>query len=380
MSKFDFDSYPNKYGLDYAKYDVKPNEIPLSIADMDFFVSPKIKEALLKRVELGSYGYVYPKEELFDAYNDYYLKMYNFDIKEARKAFSLGVLPSLSSLIKSFSNKGDYISTLTPAYNCFFNEIRDNDRNILKIPLVYKDDKYCLDLDLVEEAFKKSKIFILCSPHNPTGYIFSKDELITIARLAKQYGVLVISDEIHSPLIKDKSLFTPFLSSCKEAKEVGIVLFSPTKGWNIAGIQTSLVYSFNKAYMDKVDFGLNRDDAGECNFFSSSAAIAALNSLDWLEEANEYISNNRLFLSSYIHSYISLLKLVDSSSTYLAWVDISSLKIDADKFIEVCKDHGLIISSGSLYGDSSFIRLNLAVPKSVLTKGLDRLKEAVESL
>lgn len=380
MSKFDFDSYPNKYGLDYAKYDVKPNEIPLSIADMDFYVAPKIKEALLKRVELGSYGYVYPKEELFDAYNDYYLKMYNFDIKEARKAFSLGVLPSLSSLIKSFSNKGDYISTLTPAYNCFFNEIRNNDRNILKIPLIYKDNKYCLDLNLLEEGFKKSKIFILCSPHNPTGYIFSKDELITTARLAKKYGVLVISDEIHSPLIKGKSLYTPFLSSCKEAKEVGIVLFSPTKGWNIAGIQTSLVYSFNEAYMDKVDFGLNRDDVGECNFFSSSAAIAALNSLDWLEEANEYISNNRLFLSSYIHSYISLLNLVDSSSTYLAWIDISSLKIDADKFIEVCKDRGLIISSGSLYGDSSFIRLNLAVPKSVLAKGLDRLKEAVESL
>ena len=380
MSKFDFNSYPNKYGLDYAKYDVKLNEIPLSIADMDFFVAPKIKEALLKRVELGSYGYVYPKEELFDAYNDYYLKMYNFDIKEARKAFSLGVLPSLSSLIKSFSNKGDYISTLTPAYNCFFNEIRNNDRNILKIPLIYKDNKYCLDLNLLEEGFKKSKIFILCSPHNPTGYIFSKDELITTARLAKKYGVLVISDEIHSPLIKDKSLYTPFLSSCKEAKEVGIVLFSPTKGWNIAGIQTSLVYSFNEAYMDIVDFGLNRDDVGESNFFSSSAAIAALNSLDWLEEANEYISNNRLFLSSYIHSYISLLNLVDSSSTYLAWIDISSLKIDADKFIEVCKDRGLIISSGSLYGDSSFIRLNLAVPKSVLAKGLDRLKEAVESL
>lgn len=380
MSKFDFDSYPNKYGLDYAKYDVKPNEIPLSIADMDFYVAPKIKEALLKRVELGSYGYVYPKEELFDAYNDYYLKMYNFDIKEARKAFSLGVLPSLSSLIKSFSKQGDYISTLIPAYNCFFNEIRNNDRNILKIPLIYKDNKYCLDLNLLEEGFKKSKIFILCSPHNPTGYIFSKDELITTARLAKKYGVLVISDEIHSPLIKDKTLFTPFLFSCKEAKEVGIVLFSPTKGWNIAGIQTSLVYSFNESYMNKVDFGLNRDDVGECNFFSSSAAIAALNSLDWLEEANEYISNNRLFLYSYIHSYISLLKLVDSSSTYLAWIDISSLKIDADKFIEVCKDHGLIISSGSLYGDSSFIRLNLAVPKSVLAKGLDRLKEAVESL
>lgn len=380
MSKFDFNSYPNKYGLDYAKYDVKLNEIPLSIADMDFFVAPKIKEALLKRVELGSYGYVYPKEELFDAYNDYYLKMYNFDLKETRKAFSLGVLPSLSSLIKSFSNKGDYISTLTPAYNCFFNEIRNNDRNILKIPLIYKDNKYCLDLNLLEEGFKKSKIFILCSPHNPTGYIFSKDELITTARLAKKYGVLVISDEIHSPLIKDKSLYTPFLSSCKEAKEVGIVLFSPTKGWNIAGIQTSLVYSFNEAYMDIVDFGLNRDDVGESNFFSSSAAIAALNSLDWLEEANEYISNNRLFLSSYIHSYISLLNLVDSSSTYLAWIDISSLKIDADKFIEVCKDRGLIISSGSLYGDSSFIRLNLAVPKSVLAKGLDRLKEAVESL
>lgn len=380
MSKFDFDSYPNKYGLDYAKYDVKPNEIPLSIADMDFYVAPKIKEALLKRLELGSYGYVYPREDLFNAYNEYYLKMYNFDIKEARKAFSLGVLPSLSSLIKSFSNKGDFISTFTPAYNCFFNEIRNNDRNIFKIPLIYKDNKYSLDLDLVEEAFKKSKIFILCSPHNPTGYIFSKDELITIVRLAKKYGVLVISDEIHSPLIKDKSLFTPFLSSCKEAKEVGIVLFSPTKGWNIAGIQTSLVYSFNEAYMDKVDFGLNRDDVGESNFFSSSAAIAALNSLDWLEEVNEYISNNRLFLFSYIHSYISLLKLVDSSSTYLAWINISSLKTDADDFIKVCKEHGLIISSGSIYGDSSFVRINLAVPKSVLTNGLDRLKEAVESL
>lgn len=381
MNNFDFDTYPNKMGLDYSKYDIKPNELPLSIADMDFFVAPKIKEALLERVNLVSYGYVYPKQELFETYENYYQTMYGFDIKEARKSFSLGVLPSLSCLIKTFSKEGDFISTLTPAYNCFFNEIRNNSRKIDKVPLIYKDNKYCLDLNSLEESFSKSKIFICCSPHNPTGYIFSKEELVYIAKLAKKYGVLVISDEIHSPIVKDKSLYTPFLSSCDEAKEVGITLFSPTKGWNIAGIQTSLVYSFNKALMDKVDFALNRDDVGESNFFSSAAAIAAFNSLDWLFEMNKYVFSNRDYLSRYIQSYIPLLKLIDSSSTYLAWINISSTNLDSDTFTGLLRERtGLIVSSGSIYGDSSFVRMNLALPKSKLIEALDKLKEFTNSL
>lgn len=381
MNKFDFDTYPNKMGLDYSKYDIKPNELPLSIADMDFFVAPKIKEALLERVNLGSYGYVYPKQELFETYENYYQAMYGFDIKGARKAFSLGVLPSLSCLIKTFSKEDDFISTLTPAYNCFFNEIRNNSRKIDKVPLIYKDNKYRLDLSALEESFSKSKIFILCSPHNPTGYIFSKEELVYIAKLAKKYGVLVISDEIHSPIVRDKSLYTAFLSSCDEAKEVGITLFSPTKGWNIAGIQSSLVYSFNNALMDRVDFALNRDDVGESNFFSSAAAIAALNSLDWLFEMNKYVFSNRDYLSSYIHSYISLLKPIDSSSTYLAWIDISSTNLDSDTFTRLLRERtGLIVSSGGIYGDSSFVRMNLALPKSKLIEALDKLKEFTNSL
>lgn len=381
MNKFDFDTYPTKMGLDYSKYDIKPNELPLSIADMDFFVAPRIKQALLDRLNLGSYGYVYPKKELFEAYENYYQAMYGFDIKEARKAFSLGVLPSLSCLIKTFSKEDDFISTLTPAYNCFFNEIRNNSRKIDKVPLAYRNNKYFLDLNALEESFKKSKVFILCSPHNPTGYIFTKDELSIIASLAKKYDVLVISDEIHSPIVKDKKLYTPFLSSCNEAKEVGVTLFSPTKGWNIAGIQTSLVYSFNSSVMDKIDFSLNRDDVGEANFFSSSAAIAALNSLDWLFEMNEYVFNNRNYLSRYIQSYISLLKPVESSSTYLAWIDISSTRIDSDAFVKSLRDStGLIVSSGKIYGDSSFIRMNLALPKSKLIEALGKLEGFVDSL
>lgn len=381
MNKFDFDTYPTKMGLDYSKYDIKPNELPLSIADMDFFVAPRIKQALLDRLNLGSYGYVYPKKELFEAYENYYQTMYGFDIKEARKSFSLGVLPSLSCLIKTFSKEDDFISTLTPAYNCFFNEIRNNSRKIDKVPLAYRNNKYFLDLNALEESFKKSKIFILCSPHNPTGHIFTKDELSIIASLAKKYDVLVISDEIHSPIVKDKTLYTPFLSSCNEAKEVGVTLFSPTKGWNIAGIQTSLVYSFNSSVMDKIDFSLNRDDVGEANFFSSSAAIAALNSLDWLFEMNEYVFNNRNYLSRYIQSYISLLKPVESSSTYLAWIDISSTRIDSDAFVKSLRDStGLIVSSGKIYGDSSFIRMNLALPKSKLIEALGKLEGFVDSL
>lgn len=379
MSKFDFDTYPDKFNKNYSKYDVKEGELPLSIADMDFLVCPKIYEALKNRLDLRTYGYVYPDSSFYKAYVDYYKHKYSFDISSCSLSFSLGVLPSLSSIIKTLTDVNDGICTLTPAYNCFFNEIRNNGRKVINVPLIRKENSFEIDFNLLEEAFKKSKLFILCNPHNPTGKIFSLEELIKIASLAKKYNVYVISDEIHSPIVREKVIFTPFLSVSNEAKEVGITLFSPTKGWNIASIQTSVVFSFNKEIMEKIAIGLNRDDVNEPNFFSIPATISALNSLDWLDKANEIIFSNKDFACSYIKKYIPRLLAYNSNSTYLLWADISKINMDSDTFVSFLrKESGLIVSSGSIYGDSNFIRINLALPRFKLIDALDRLKKTCD--
>mgnify|MGYP002521057744 FL=1 len=380
MNKFDFVTYPDKFNKGYLKFDsLKEDELPLSIADMDFLICPKIYEALKERLDLKTYGYVSIDSSFYQAYIDYYKTKYDFDISSSSMSFSLGVLPSLSSIIKTLSLPNDFIATLTPAYNCFFNEIRNNGRKVIEVPLFLKENNFEIDFNLLESSFKKAKIFILCNPHNPSGKVFSKEELIKIASLAKKYQVFVISDEIHSPIVRKGIPFYPFLSVSNDAKEVGITLFSVTKGWNLASIQTSLVFSFNKESMEKIEIGLNRDDVNEPNLLSIPASKAALSSLSWLEEANEVIFSNKDFACFYIKKNIPRLIAHNGDSTYLLWIDISKLNMDSNEFsLLLRKESGLIVSSGLVYGDSNFIRINVALPRKKLIDALDRLKKCCD--
>ena len=382
--KYDFDEMVDRRNTGSIKWGGSPDELPMWVADMDFKTAPEIIAALKKRVSHGVFGYSSPNEEWYEAYASYYQDVHQWKIDKGSLLFCLGVVPTISSSVRKLTEVGEYVVVMPPVYNIFYNSIINNGRIPLEVPLSFDGEHYDIDWAALEQAFamEKTKLLIFCNPHNPVGRIWEKEELIRLACLAKRYGVIVLSDEIHGEITPLDKPYIPFLNSCFEAKEVGFAAISPTKCFNLAGIQTSAIVIDNEEIRKKVDRQINTDEVAEPNVFAIPAAIASYTKgRAWLEQMRGYVFENRAIAEDYIAKHIPTLKAIHGEATYLLWVNCRQLTFDDRALVAfIHSSVKLRLNDGSEYGKTGegFFRMNLACPKDRLMEGLKRLKRAID--
>ena len=376
--KYDFDTLTNRVGTyccKWEEYDI-PNALPVTIADMDFEIAPKIKEAVINPNRPFACGYSYIPDTYYEAIASWWNRRHNAGISKDMVVYANGVICAISSIVRKLTTPGENILLQFPLYNTFFNSVLNNGRNLVSSDLTYKDGKYSIDWEDLEKKLsdKQTSLMIVCNPHNPIGKNWNKEELSRIGELARKYGVQVVSDEIHCDVQEPGNEYTPYLSASKENFETGIMLVSTSKTFNMAGFHAAAAIVPNPILRHKVWRGLNTDECAEPNFFAIPASLAAYNeSEDWVEEVNAYIAENKKYVRDALEG--SDYKEVSGPATYLLWIDISKVTYDDEDFADrLAKETGLVLNAGSHYKAKGFVRMNVATQKSRVVDAVNRLK------
>lgn len=382
--RYDFDKLTDRRGSFSMKWDVKDNELPMWVADMDFETAPAIVDALRQKVNGGIFGYTVVPDEYRDAICNWWRKQHGFEIRKEWILYSSGVVPAISSIIRKLTTVGENVLIQPPVYNIFYNSIHNNGRRLLENRLIYQAGEYQIDFADLERklADPQTTLMLLCNPHNPVGKVWDRETLIRIGELCAEHHVLVLSDEIHCDLTRPGVDYVPFASAAAVCEQNSVTCVAPGKAFNLAGLQTAAVVVPNPVLRHKVNSGLNTDEIAEPNAFAVEATIAAFTKgEEWLDELRVYLQNNREIAARFIHRHIPQIDVVDADATYLLWLDCSALGGDSDNLSNFIREKtGLIVSSGGEYGENGrcFLRMNLATCRSRLSDGLSRLQNGVE--
>lgn len=382
--KYDFDNPPDRRGTHSLKWDVEPDELPLWVADMDFSVAPEIVDAVKKRAAHGIYGYAVVPDEWYSAISGWWRTRHGFDIEKEWLCFCTGVIPAVTSAVKRLTAAGDGVVLQTPVYDIFFHSVENAGRRVVESPLRYDNGAYSIDFADLEQKLsdKTVTMMILCNPHNPTGLIFSADELKKIGALCKKHGVVVLSDEIHCDITEPGYDYTPFASVSGECRDNCVMTVAASKAFNLAGLQAAAVVVPDSELRRKVVRALNADEVAEPNCFGAEATIAAFTrGGDWLDEMRAYVAENVRIATDYINKNIPEIMVVTRHATYLMWLDCSGITPDATELCAfIRKRTGLFVTAGEQYrgNGKAFIRVNVACPRSRLFDALDRLTRGVK--
>ncbi|MBO6141343.1 MAG: pyridoxal phosphate-dependent aminotransferase [Ruminococcus sp.] len=383
---YDFDTPVDRRGTFCEKWDIKENELPMWVADMDFKTAPEITNAVIKRAEHGIFGYTGVPDEWYDAYITHWRCRHNVTLKREGLVYSAGVVPTISSAVRKLTTAGENVVLMTPVYNIFYNSVQNNGRNVLESPLVYDGERYHIDFDDLESKLKmgQTTMLLLCNPQNPAGIIWSREELARIGELAYDNGVIIVCDEVHCDLTYPGKEYIPFVSVSEKCRQCSITCIAPTKAFNIAGIQTSAAYSENPVLRHKIWRAVNTDEVGEPNAFAINATIAAFSEgTAWLDALREYIYKNAAKVSDFLKAELPKVKLYPSEATYLLWLDVSEYGVPSKRLAAfIRKESGLFLSHGELYGGTGrdFLRMNIACPSAYVDDGLARLKRSLDKL
>ena len=375
--KYNFDVISQRRGTHSRKWDVKENELPMWVADMDFLVLPEVKEAIIKAADINSYGYVLPTEKFFKAYQNWWSSRHNILIDTKDMIYVSGVVSALDSLINHLTNKGDAVMLLNPSYSGFFSVVNNNHRKLVTSNLIYKNDDFVIDYDDVENQIVNNdvKAIIFCNPHNPTGKLWSKEEIASIYKVCKKHNVIFISDEIHCDIVDPGYSYVPALTISDDI----ITCMAPSKIFNLAGLQSAVCVIKDEKIRDIMQAAFYHDDVGEPNFFVEPATIAAYTyGGDYVDELNAYLLKNKNYVKEFFKKELPHLKVTSGVATYLLWIDISYYQIPSEKFAsDLRKETGLFISDGPHYGTNGngFIRMNVATSLENVKDGLNRLKQ-----
>ncbi len=380
---YDFDTVINRRGTDSVKWDVKENELPMWVADMDFRLAPEIGNAIKKRFEHGVFGYSVIPDEWYEAYINWWKTRHGFKMKKEGLVFCTGVVPAISSIVRKLTTPNENVVIQTPVYNVFFNSIVNNGCRVLESPLIYENGVYSMDLDDLEKKLSdpQTTLMILCNPQNPAGKIWGKEDLGKVGELAKRHGVTIVSDEIHCDITEPGKDYVPFASVSDICCEISVTCIAPTKAFNMAGMKSAAVYAEDPFIRHKVWRALNTDEISEPNSFACTAAVSAFNEgAPWLDAMRKYVSENRKRVYEFVEKEIPEISVVKSDATYLLWLDISKTGLESTEAASKIREKtGLFLTAGSVYGDAGkhFLRMNIACPKTTLEDGLQRLKRGV---
>ncbi len=379
MSKYNFDEIVDRFKSGSYKWDVKKGELPMWVADMDFHVLPEIKDAIKNRLDIDSYGYSECPEQYYRSYALWFKKQYGLDLDTKWMVFSSGVVASIDSILKHLVPQGSGVIVQSPVYHVFYHCIENNQMKVVENKLIY-DTTYKFDFSEFELLLqdKNNKAVILCNPHNPVGRVWTRDELKKIAKLCEKYNILLISDEIHCDITRPGLRYTSIYSVTKKA----IMLVSPTKTFNVAGIQASIAVCANEKLREKMKQGFGQDDIGEPNYIAPYATMAAyMLGEEWVKEMREYVFNNKKYMQEFFNKELPDIHLIDNEATYLLWIDISKYSNDSVKFADdLRKETGLWVSPGKQFGSGGegFVRVNVATSLDNVKDACQRLKKYIE--
>mgnify|MGYP004555108219 FL=1 len=378
--EYNFDTPPDRHGTNSYKWDSSDDcaMLPLWVADMDFTTCPAVIEALRKRIEHGIYGYTHVGNDYYNAVISWFSRRHALDIRKEWIIYTSGVVPAISAIIKALTHPGDKVLVQTPVYNCFFSSIRNNGCKMVSNPLVKKDNTYQINYeDLEEKAADPSvKVMLLCNPHNPAGRVWTRDELLKIGNICLRHGVTVVSDEIHCELVFSPHIYTPFASICKGFLNNSITCVSPSKAFNLAGLQIANIIATNDIVRQKIDRAINDNEVCDVNPFGITATIAAYNEgEEWLNRLLEYIWGNYTYMKEYCSTYLPDFPIITLEGTYLAWMACSAMRIPSHQLEELLKEKAHIwLNAGTMYGNEGegFMRWNLACTRKTLAEALER--------
>ena len=377
---YKFDSCPERTGFGSLKWDKYKGRdvLPLWVADMDFVTAPEILGALQERLDHGVFGYTIPHEAPIEAVINYLDRQHGYSAKASWLNFLPGLVPAINLCCHAFTEPGDSVMTATPVYPPFITAPDYAERELIKVPLCLDgQDRWTLDIDAMEAAIQAhTKIFVLCSPHNPVGRVFSKEELNALADFCERHDLILISDEIHCDLVFDteaKHTLTATLS--EQIADRTVTLMAPSKTYNLPGLACAYSVIENtklRAQFQKTIRGI----ITEVSCFGYAGITAAYDHGEpWRQALLAYLKNNYDLIFDFIRKEIPEITFRPMESTYLAWLDVSKLGIkDPVKHFE---KHGVGLSDGTPFDGHQHLRLNFGCPHSRLEEGLEKIKAAL---
>jgi cystathionine beta-lyase len=381
MTKYNFDKPISRRRTGSYKWDAVPEDtLPLWVADMDFKVAPAIERAVTERAQHGVFGYTKIDDSYYDAIISWFSRRHQWTIERDWIIYTTGVVPAISCTIKALTLPGEKVLLQTPVYNCFFSSIRNQGCEVVESPLVRSGDSYVIDWEDFEAKCtdEKTTVFLLCNPHNPVGRVWTRDELARMGEICAKHHVRVISDEIHCELVMPGYTFTPFASVNELNQNNSITLNSPSKSFNIAGLQIANIICKDDEVRRRIDRVVNIYEVCDVNPFGPVGLKAAYNeSEDWLDELNLYIHDNYKCLKAYFAEHLPRVGVIRLEGTYLAWLDMRDYGMTSKELTQrLLKDGKVFVSSGTLYGEregEGYLRVNLACPRETLQEGLERI-------
>lgn len=384
--KYDFDKTIDRRATNSYKWDSAPEGVlPMWVADMDFRTAPAIIDALQKRVAHGIFGYTRVPDAYYDAVTSWFSRRHGWDIDREWIIYTSGVVPAVSAVIKALTVPGDKVIVQTPVYNCFFSSIRNNGCEIVSNPLRRTVDNYEMDFDALERcaADPRAKVMLLCNPHNPAGRVWTPDELTRLGNICLRNGVTVVADEIHCELVYQGFKYTPFASLSDAFLHRSVTCVSPSKAFNIAGLQIANIVAFDNDLRSRIDKAININEVCDVNPFGVAATIAAYNEgEEWLNQLVDYLHGNYVAMSEFCRRELPEFPITRLEGTYLVWMDCSSLGMPSDALEHALLDDArLWLNAGTMYGaeGEGYMRWNIACPRSVMLDGLNRFLNFVRS-
>ena len=384
-----FDAPPAVRGVWSKKWDYREKETgeadvqPMWIADMDFETPQAVKDAVLQRAQLGIYGYTAVDREYHDAVIAWQRERHGWEVQEEWFLHTPSVIFGIQTAVRALTDRNDYVLVQPPVYHPFFRLLRQTQRRVLENPLLDRGDHYDVDWADFEAKLRdyRPKLFLLCNPHNPVGKVYTPEELRRFGTLCREYGVLVVSDEIHEDLTLPGVRHTPFASLGEPFAQNAVVCTAASKTFNLAGLHLSNIIVPNADLRRRMQAALDEVGLPGPNLFALTAGNAAFRrGAPWLDALRDYLAENRQFAAEYISAHIPALRAYQSQGTYFLWLDCRKLGLD-DQALEQFFLHkaGIWANQGHIFGKqgSGFVRLNLALPRAQLARALEQLDRAV---
>jgi len=391
-----------------GRSDGVPPLIPLWVADMDFRVAPAIQKAIERRAAHGVFGYTHVPEAYYEAIISWFKRRHHWEIEREDILYTTGVVPAISCCLKAITMPGEKVLVMSPIYNCFFSSIRNNGCEVVEVPLrnvecrteslefstalessasgtaVANSTLYTLNYQVDWPDFEakcsdeKTTAFLLCNPHNPGGRVWTREELERMNDICQRHGVRIISDEIHCELLMPGYKFIPFGTISSDA----VICNSPSKAFNIAGLQTANIICHDTELRRRIDRAINIHEVCDLNPFGVEALMAAYNeSEEWLDELCLYLKGNYDALCRFFAEKLPQLKVMSLEGTYLAWVDIRETGLSSDELADRLYNEARVwVSSGTIYSPTAgegYIRINMACPRAQLMEGLERIEKVL---
>lgn len=388
----DFDTVPNRRGTNCFKYDfaremgMPEDVLPLWVADMDFPTAPAVLERLHALAEHGIFGYTGVKDAYFSAVHNWYAQRFGWETQRSWLVTTPGVVFAIAIAIRAFTKKGDAILIQQPVYYPFANKVTENDRQLVVNPLVLKNGRYEMDFADMERKIVDYhvKMLLLCSPHNPVGRVWTKEELLRVGEICQKYGVLVVSDEIHADFTYAGHTHRVFASVKSEFADFTITCTAPSKTFNLAGLQNSNIFIPNRQLRHAYKKELSACGCGGTNCMGMAACQAAYEAgADWLEQLKQYLAGNLAYIRQFLREKLPDIALIEPEGTYLVWLDLRKLGLTEQQQRQlIVQDAKLWLDTGTLFGQGGegFERINIACPRTTIEQAMQRLEHAVHKI